>query len=77
VGLTLQVTAATIHVILIYVSQNYTELGFTGVCRATGLHFFFRWSVTHLFVTFHEKLKNPFPNEVTIFSKETISNLGD
>lgn len=76
INLIIQVFAATLHLILVNVTL-YLGFGYNGVCIVTSTHFFWRWLATHFIINTEESLKNPYPDEVKLFSNETISNLQD
>jgi Na+-driven multidrug efflux pump len=66
-----------VHVCLIYLFVTVLDWGFEGVCFVTALHFVVRWLISFVLINCLDKLKNKYPEEVKLFSKETVTNWGN
>ena len=61
------------HILMIYIFVSVLDWGFTGVCLATSLQFMVRFLIA-IILTSRGKMENIY--KVSIFSHETVSNLG-
>ena len=66
-----------VHVCLIYLFVNVLDWGFEGLCLVTALHFVVRWLISFVLINCIDALKNKYPEEVQLFSKETVTNWGN
>lgn len=64
--------AAVIHFALVYLFVTLLGWGFTGICVATSLHFVVRFTISYSIINSWDGLKNTFPGEVQLFSKDTV-----
>ena len=61
------------YLFMIYIFVSVLDYGFTGVCLATSLMFMVRFLIA-IILTSRGKMENIY--KVSIFSHETVSNLG-
>jgi Na+-driven multidrug efflux pump len=73
-GLVSMATGFAVHLLCIFIFYYALDMGFTGICWATALHFLARFSVNFTLMNCSTHWKKF--DDLSLFSKETVSNLG-
>jgi len=71
------VVSGFVHVCLNYLLVIHLNWGFEGVCYVTAFHFVVRFIISFVLINCLDALKNRYPDEVQLFSKESVTNLGN
>jgi multidrug resistance protein, MATE family len=73
-GLASMATGFGVHLICIFIFYYKLQMGFTGICWATALHFLARFLVSFLLMMYSNHWKTF--DDLSFVSAETFSNLG-